>query len=185
MLSAIDNTALGWLPVWARVILWAAFASYLSMAIYRLTSRQQALSDVKAKVVETRAELQGFEGEFDELWPILRRNLGLAGKQLGLTFIPAMIASFPVLFILAWMSNAFDAQAPVAGSTVPVTLATADGRTLPPGDLAGGWQGRGGGGGHLGCHLAGRRHLTAARGFRRQYTPDPAHGRTGAHGASA
>ena len=139
VLSAIDNAALGWLPVWARVILWAAFASYLSMAIYRLTSRQQALSNVKAKVVETRTELQGFEGEFDELWPILKRNLGLAGKQLGLTFIPAMIASFPVLFILAWMSNAFDAQAPVAGSTVPVTLATADGRTLPP--LT--WQGDG------------------------------------------
>ena len=53
------------------------------------------------------------------------------------------------------------------------------------GDLAGGWQGRGGGGGHLGRHLAGRRHLAAARGFRRQYTLDPAHGRTGAHGASA
>ena len=35
------------------------------MAIYRLTSRQQALADVKAKVVESRAELQGFEGEFD------------------------------------------------------------------------------------------------------------------------
>jgi hypothetical protein len=87
---------------------------------------------VKAQVAETRARLQGFEGEFDELWPILRRNLALAGKQLGMTFVPAMIASLPVLFILAWMSNAFDARPPTAGEPVPVTLTAADGRTLPP-----------------------------------------------------
>jgi hypothetical protein len=138
-LSAIDRTALGWLPVWVRVIAWAAIASFLSMGIYRLTSRQAALAEVKAKVAETRTELQGFEGEFGELWPILKRNLGLAGKQLGLTFIPAMIASFPVLFILAWMSNAFDAGSPAAGSIVPVSLSTTDGRTLPPVS----WQGDG------------------------------------------
>jgi predicted AlkP superfamily phosphohydrolase/phosphomutase len=138
-LSWADDTLLGWLPVWARVILWAALASLLSMAVYRLTSRQETLAQVKAQVVETRAKLQGFEGEFDELWPILRRNLGLAGKQLGLTFVPAMIAGLPVLFILAWMSNAFDARAPAPGETVTVTLTPAEGRTLPPVT----WQGEG------------------------------------------
>ena len=131
-LSWVDNALLGWLPVWARVVLWAAFASFLSMGIYRLTSRQEKLAEVKTQVAETRARLQGFEGEFDELWPILRRNLALAGKQLGMTFVPAMIASIPVLFILAWMSNAFDARPPAAGEPVPVTLTAAEGRTLPP-----------------------------------------------------
>jgi hypothetical protein len=131
-LSWVDNTLLGWLPVWARVVLWAAFASFLSMGIYRLTSRQEKLAEVKAQVAETRARLQGFEGEFAELWPILRRNLALAGRQLGMTFVPAMIASLPVLFILAWMSNAFDARPPAAGEPVPVTLTAAEGRTLPP-----------------------------------------------------
>ena len=87
-LSWVDNTLLGWLPVWSRVVLWAAFASFLSMGIYRLTSRQEKLAEVKAQVAETRARLQGFEGEFHELWPILRRNLALAGKQLGMTFLP-------------------------------------------------------------------------------------------------
>ena len=57
----------------------------------------------------------GLRGRVHELWPILRRNLALAGKQLGMTFLPAMIASIPVLFILAWMSNAFDARPPAAG----------------------------------------------------------------------
>ena len=61
-LSWADNTLLGWLPVWSRVVLWAAFASFLSMGIYRLTSRQEKLAEVKAQVAETRAP--GFEGEF-------------------------------------------------------------------------------------------------------------------------
>ena len=128
----VDNTVLGWLPVWARVVLWSALASYLSMTIYRYTSRQEALDEVKSQVVDTRSELQGFDGDFKDLWPILKQNLGLAGKQLWLTFIPAMVASLPVLFVLAWMANAFDAQVPPAGTQVPVTLTAADGHTLPP-----------------------------------------------------
>ena len=123
---------LGWLPVWVRVVLWAAFASFLSMATYRLASRQEKLAEVKTQVAATRARLQGFEGEFNELWPILRHNLALAGKQLGLTFLPAMVASVPVLFILAWMSNAFDARPPAPGAPVSVALTAAEGRSLPP-----------------------------------------------------
>ena len=128
----VDATLLGWLPVWVRVIAWAALASLISMGIYRFTSRQAALDEVKSQVAATRSELQGFEGEFKDLWPILRHNLGLAGKQLWLTFIPAMVASLPVLFILAWMANAFDAHQPTAGAPVAVTLTAAEGRTLPP-----------------------------------------------------
>ncbi len=135
----LDQTILGWLPVWARVILWSAAASFLSMGIYRFTSRQEALDEVKSQVLDTRTQLQGFDGEFKELWPILKQNLGLAGRQLWLTFVPAMIASLPVLFILAWMANAFDAETPVAGTMVPVTVATTDGAPLPP--LS--WQGEG------------------------------------------
>ena len=56
----------------------------------------------------------------------------LAGRQLWLTFVPAMIASLPVLFILAWMSNAFDARMPAPGTVVPVTLTAASGHPLPP-----------------------------------------------------
>ncbi len=139
VLSWLDGTLLGWLPVWIRVIGWAALASLISMLIYRFTSRQAALDEVKSQVVATRSDLQGFDGDFKDLWPILRHNLGLAGKQLWLTFVPAMVASLPVVFILAWMANAFDAREPVAGSQVPVTLTAAEGRTLPP--LA--WRGDG------------------------------------------
>jgi hypothetical protein len=130
--SWVDNTLLGWLPVWVRVIAWAALASVISMGIYRVASRQEALDEVKSQVLATRAQLQGFEGDFKDLWPILKQNLGLAGRQLGMTFVPAMVASLPVLFILAWMSNAFDAREPAAGAPVAVTLTAAEGRTLPP-----------------------------------------------------
>ena len=47
-------------------------------------------------------------------------------------------------------------SAPVAGPTVPVTLATADGRTLPPVSWQGDGKAGGDGAGHLGRDLAGR-----------------------------
>jgi predicted AlkP superfamily phosphohydrolase/phosphomutase len=131
-LSWIDGTVLGWLPVALRVAVWAAVASLVSMVIYRLISGQDRLTEIKAQVVETRTKLQGFEGEFAELWPILRHNLALAGRQLWHTFVPAVVAGFPVIFILVWMSNAFDARPPEAGAKVAVTLSAVEGRTLPP-----------------------------------------------------
>lgn len=132
VLSAVDGAALGWAPVALRVVLWSAFAAFVSMLVYRYTSAQGKLAAIKAELVGVRQRLQEFDGEFRQLWPILGRNLALSGKQLGLTFVPAMIATVPVLLVLAWMSNAFDARMPSPGETVRATLVPAESRSLPP-----------------------------------------------------
>ena len=128
----VDQRLLGWLPDALRVVLWTFLASLASMAIYRLTSRQHRIAAIKEEVLATRKELADFDGEMAEMWPILRRNLGLALKQLGLTFVPAMIAGLPVLMALAFMSNAFDARVPPPGTPVEATLTATDGQALPP-----------------------------------------------------
>jgi hypothetical protein len=116
-------------------------AALASMAVYRLTSRQRALADVKARSLEVRERLKVVEreGDLKDMWPLVGRNLALAGRQLGMTFVPATIATIPVLLILAWMSNAFDARPPEPGSTVEVTLVPAANRELPPVE----WRGSG------------------------------------------
>ena len=53
-------------------------------------------------------------------------------RKLGLGLLPAVIASVPVVFILAWMSNAFDAYFPTAGQKITVTAVADDTHQVPP-----------------------------------------------------
>jgi hypothetical protein len=43
-----------------------------------------------------------------------------------------VIASVPVIFILAWISNAFDARSPEVGAAIEVEAIPSDGHQLPP-----------------------------------------------------
>jgi hypothetical protein len=138
-LSSIDRLMARWLPAAGRLAFWGIVTAVVSMGLYRLTSNQARLAANKAEVVALRRRLAGFDGPFAELWPLLRRNFALAGRQLWLTLVPAVIASLPVLFILVWVSNAFDARMPEPGDQIEVTTIASAGRELPP--LA--WQGDG------------------------------------------
>jgi hypothetical protein len=85
---------------------------------------------------------------------MLGRNLVLALRQLWVTLVPAVIASVPVIFLLVWVSNAFDARLPSAGQKLEVEAYPSAGHELPPlhwrgGDAvatgAGTWSGSGAG----------------------------------------
>jgi hypothetical protein len=79
-----------------------------------------------------RKQLTEFEGPFAQAWPLIRRNVGLAGRQLWLTLFPAFIGSLPVLFVLVWASTAFDTHWPAPGDQIQVAVSAHDGRELPP-----------------------------------------------------
>ena len=147
--SRVDGLFSGFLPSTLRIILWGVLASLGSMLIYKWTSNQDRIAELKSQGLEIRRKLNAFDGELNELWPLLGRNLSLAGRQLGLTFVPAMIASLPVILILVWMSNAFDASFPKAGETVEVEAVPDATHRVPPlhweggeaaaGDMTGKW----------------------------------------------
>ena len=83
---------------------------FASMGLYRLTSNQSRLADNKQEIAALQKKLADFDGPFSGLWPLLGRNFALAGRRLWLSLGPALIASVPVIFIIAWVANAFDAQ---------------------------------------------------------------------------
>lgn len=130
--SSVDGLMSGWLPDVGRLAFWAIVTAVVSMALYRFTSNQQRLAANKAEVAALRRKLADFDGPFAEVWPLLRRNFALAGRQLWLTFVPAVIASVPVIFVLVWVSNTFDARMPQAGDRVEVAAIASEGRELPP-----------------------------------------------------
>jgi hypothetical protein len=132
VLARIDGLMSSWLPPLGRLTLWGLLAAFVSMGLYRLTSNQARLAANKEEIVALQRRLKEFDGPFAEAWPLLRRNLALAGHRLWLTLGPALLASLPVIFILAWVSNTFDARFPRVGDPVRIEAVAVDGSPLPP-----------------------------------------------------
>jgi hypothetical protein len=132
VLSWIDSVLSALLPNALRIVLWGIAASLGSMLIYRWTSNQARIAELRQQGLEIRKKLNRFDGDFAELRPLLSRNLAIATRHLGLTLIPAMIASAPILVVLIWMSNAFDAAFPPAGEKVVIEAVPDATHQVPP-----------------------------------------------------
>ncbi len=102
-------------PPTVRVALWGIVGAAVSMGLYWLLSPQAKIKRNQAKSLEARRALDAYEGDFAGAWPQMRSMLGLALKQVGIVVIPAVLASLPVLCMLAWMSTAYGYKYPPAG----------------------------------------------------------------------
>ena len=98
------------------VFFWAAISGLLSMVVYGRWSPQSKLNELIAELQESQMQLQQFEGnEFAEMWPLLKRNLGLSMKRVGLSLGPSLMAGLPLILFMICIdfdiksSNAADA----------------------------------------------------------------------------
>jgi hypothetical protein len=53
-------------------------------------------------------------------------TMKLSIKRMGLTFLPAMLASIPIIFVLTYLSNRYDLDEPNAGDVVPLNIVWED-----------------------------------------------------------
>lgn len=118
--SALDSALALALPGVLRVLLYALVSAWLCMTIYRRLSRQQELADISAESRRLRAELAGYDGPFDGLMQRVRRLLGLNGRHLRLSFVPALLAGLPLLLLMPWLSNQFGSYFPTAGTPIQI-----------------------------------------------------------------
>jgi predicted AlkP superfamily phosphohydrolase/phosphomutase len=131
VLAGIDGLAFGWMSGTARIAFWAILAAFASMGLYRLISNQSRLAATKAEIKALQNRLASYDGPLAGLWPLIGRNFLMAGRHLRLTLGPALIATIPVLLILAWASNAFDARWPQPGDRIAVRAVPSDASELP------------------------------------------------------
>lgn len=121
LLASIDQLLAFVLPDFFRLILWGVLCGWLTMLVYRRLSRQEAIAELKAQQKVQQEAITRFDGEFDELMPLIRRTFSLGFRQLGLSLGPALLATIPVLFIVAWVATAFVYQQPQPGADIEVT----------------------------------------------------------------
>ena len=122
------------LPDLVRVLIWAAVGSAASMALYAVLSPRQRLVAIKASIRESQASVRAYDGEFQGALPLLKRQIGLSLRHVGLTLGPAVLGSLPVLFLLPWLALRFGWNLPEPGAPVVVTVQPARGGLLwqPP-----------------------------------------------------
>lgn len=121
-LIAFIDGFLVFLPPAVRIALWGLVSGVLSMLLYAALSPQSKLSTVKAELQDARALLATADDSFDDLLQLVRRTLRLSFKHLGLVLLPAILASLPIISLLAWASNEFGYQFPAPGSSVALQV---------------------------------------------------------------
>jgi hypothetical protein len=127
ILGAIDGVLAMALPPVLRLVIWGILAGWLTMVVYRRLSNQKKIGELKAQQKIQQKTIAEFDGEFEELMPLIRHTLALGFKQLGLALGPALLATVPVLFIVIWVAGEFGYETPVAGGEVLLNAEPAGG----------------------------------------------------------
>jgi uncharacterized membrane protein (DUF106 family) len=121
LFTAIDDVLATFAPVFLRLLLWGILAGWLTMLLYRRLSNQARISEVKKQQKEQQKIMMDFEGEFDELMPLIFSTLGLGFRQLRLALGPALLASLPILILVIWVAGQFSHHAPDPGELIRFT----------------------------------------------------------------
>lgn len=100
------------LPPALRLAIWAGAAAALSMWLYKRLSPQHELVETEAAALAARQELNAFDGDFDDAWPLMARVFRTAGSRLWLALPPALLASIPIVALVVWLSNDYGYRFP-------------------------------------------------------------------------
>lgn len=122
LFDAVDGALGAVLPAWLRLLLWGVLAGWMTMVLYRRLSNQDRIKELKQEQKAQQAAISNFDGEFEALLPLIRHTLSLGFRQLGLAIGPALLATVPVLFLVAWVAGAFGYERPEAGQSVAVRI---------------------------------------------------------------
>lgn len=120
LLSWLDGGLGQVAPPTLRLILWGLLGGAASMALYWLLSPQRAIAAARMDAAAARRALDAYEGDFGDAWPLIRRVLGQALRQLRLVLWPALVASLPAICLIVWVSTAYGYSFPAPGETVAI-----------------------------------------------------------------
>lgn len=105
-----------------RITFWALVSALLTSIVFKKLSNPEKITSLKVQLKAKQKELNDHDGEFSELKGLAVDTMKLSMKRMGLTFLPAMLASVPIIFVLTYLSNRYELIEPVAEETVPINI---------------------------------------------------------------
>lgn len=100
LVTAIDALAAGILPPVVRVAAWGLLSAGVSMWIYAALSPQQRMLAMKQVQKDARKALLEHDGDFKELGVLVRADLMLSLKQIGMALLPFLLSLIPLIFLM-------------------------------------------------------------------------------------
>ena len=122
ILSAFDNLIEPFTSDLIRIIIWAFVSAFITSIVFKKLSNPEKITSLKVKLKAKQKQLNEHEGEFSELKGLAVDTMKLSIKRMGLTFLPAMLASIPIIFILTYLSNRYELTEPLASEIVPIKI---------------------------------------------------------------
>lgn len=110
VITAIDNGMVGFLAPLARIILWAVFSGCFSMALYKYLSPQQKLEALKNEQSMARQALMRYDGEFNGMLAIIKKDLGLSCRQIAIIFLPFALSVAPLVALISCLFTLYGEQ---------------------------------------------------------------------------
>jgi hypothetical protein len=126
-LADLDGILASFATPTLRLMAWGVIAAVISMGLYWLISPQSRIARCKSDLEVWRRRLDEYEGDLPGAWPLIGRMLTTSLRQIGIVIGPALVASVPLVSLLAWLAVAYGysypevAQAPHLRTT-PATL---------------------------------------------------------------
>jgi len=135
LLQWIDDRAGNVLPAPVSIAAWAVLAGVVCLELYRVTSPQKRISRIKQEAKAAQQELASYDGEMEGAWPLMKSMLSLSLKRVGIVIPATLLAAYPVIALLVWMSSAYGHVFPARGESVAVEVAAPlEGRWLDEGN---------------------------------------------------
>jgi hypothetical protein len=128
LLQWIDGRVTSVIPASVSIAMWAALGAVVCLELYRVTSPQKRITRIKADAKAAQKELSSYDGEMEGAWPLMKTMLSLSLKRVGIVIPATLLAAYPVIALLVWMSGAYGHLLP----TAPVAVGA-------PAPLEGGW----------------------------------------------
>lgn len=122
----IDNFFEPFTSDFVRIALWAFISALVTSLVFKKLSNPDKISALKVTLKAKQKELNDHDGEFSELKGLALETMKLSIKRMGLTFLPAMLASIPIIFVLTHLSNNYGLEHPQVGKNLPISVTWED-----------------------------------------------------------
>jgi hypothetical protein len=130
LLQWIDDRLSPLVPAPVAIGIWALIGAVLCLELYRVVSPQRRIGEIKEQVKIAQEDLAKYDGEFEGAWPLMKNMLGLSLKRVAIVFPATLVAAYPVIVLLAWLSNNYGHHFPGPDEDVAVDASPLQGHWI-------------------------------------------------------
>ena len=124
LLQWVDERVSNILPAPISVAMWAVLGGIVCLELYRVVSPQKRIREIKRQAKAAQQQLAGYDGEMEGAWPMIKSMLGLSLKRVGIVIPATLLAAYPIIVLIVWLSSAYGHVFPAQGVPVAVDIAS-------------------------------------------------------------